>query len=61
MALLEWARRKNSAIVENDHDGEFHYEGRPLESLQGLDTEGRIVYVGTFSRTVFLYSCGSDL
>ena len=40
-------------IVENDHDGEFHYEGRPLESLQGLDTEGRIVYVGTFSRTVF--------
>ena len=53
LALLAWARRKNSVIVENDHDGEFHYEGRPLESLQGLDTEGRIVYVGTFSRTVF--------
>jgi GntR family transcriptional regulator/MocR family aminotransferase len=53
LALLEWARRKNSIIVENDHDGEFHYEGRPLESLQGLDTEGRIVYLGTFSRTVF--------
>lgn len=51
--LLEWARRKNAVIVEDDHDGEFHYEGRPLESLQGLDTEGRIVYVGTFSRTVF--------
>jgi GntR family transcriptional regulator/MocR family aminotransferase len=51
--LLKWARRKNSIIVENDHDGEFHYEGRPLESLQGLDTEGRIVYLGTFSRTVF--------
>ena len=53
LALLEWARRKNSVIVENDHDGEFHYEGRPLESLQGLDSEGRIVYIGTFSRTVF--------
>jgi len=53
LALLAWARRKNSVIVENDHDGEFHYEGRPLESLQGLDTEGRIVYIGTFSRTVF--------
>jgi GntR family transcriptional regulator/MocR family aminotransferase len=53
LALLDWARRKNSIIVENDHDGEFHYEGRPLESLQGLDTEGRIVYLGTFSRTVF--------
>lgn len=51
--LLEWASRKNAVIVEDDHDGEFHYEGRPLESLQGLDTEGRIVYVGTFSRTVF--------
>jgi len=53
LELLAWARRKNSVIVENDHDGEFHYEGRPLESLQGLDTEGRIVYIGTFSRTVF--------
>ena len=53
VALLAWASRKDSVIVENDHDGEFHYEGRPVESLQGLDTEGRIVYVGTFSRTVF--------
>ena len=53
LELLKWAGRKNSIIVENDHDGEFHYEGRPLESLQGLDTEGRIVYLGTFSRTVF--------
>jgi GntR family transcriptional regulator/MocR family aminotransferase len=53
VALLAWASRKDSVIVENDHDGEFHYEGRPLESMQGLDTEGRIVYVGTFSRTVF--------
>jgi GntR family transcriptional regulator/MocR family aminotransferase len=53
LELLDWARRKNSVIVEDDYDGEFHYEGRPLESLQGLDTEGRIVYLGTFSRTVF--------
>jgi GntR family transcriptional regulator/MocR family aminotransferase len=53
LALLEWARRRNSVIVENDYDGEFQYEGRPLESLQGLDTDGRTVYVGTFSRTVF--------
>jgi GntR family transcriptional regulator/MocR family aminotransferase len=52
-ALLEWARRKNAVVVEDDYDGEFHYEGRPLESLQGLDTEGRVVYLGTFSRTVF--------
>jgi GntR family transcriptional regulator/MocR family aminotransferase len=53
LALLEWANRTNAVIVEDDYDGEFHYRGQPLESLQGLDTDGRIVYVGTFSRTVF--------
>lgn len=53
LTLLEWARRRNAVIVEDDYDGEFHYDGRPLESLQGLDREGRIVYIGTFSRTVF--------
>ena len=53
LALLEWAKRENSVIVEDDYDGEFRYEGHPLESLQGLDAEGRIIYVGTFSRTVF--------
>ncbi|HEY4879902.1 MAG TPA: PLP-dependent aminotransferase family protein, partial [Candidatus Acidoferrales bacterium] len=53
LALLEWARHKNAAIVEDDYDGEFHYEGQPLESLQGLDGEGRVIYIGTFSRTVF--------
>jgi GntR family transcriptional regulator/MocR family aminotransferase len=53
LALLDWARRSNAIIVEDDYDGEFHYGGRPLESLQGLDGEGRTVYIGTFSRTVF--------
>jgi GntR family transcriptional regulator/MocR family aminotransferase len=53
IAVLEWARRQNSVIVEDDYDGEFRYEGQPLESLQGLDTEERTIYVGTFSRTVF--------
>jgi GntR family transcriptional regulator / MocR family aminotransferase len=53
LALLEWAKRKKAVIVEDDYDGEFRYEGQPLESLQGLDAEGRTIYVGTFSRTVF--------
>ncbi len=53
LALLDWAKRKNAVIVEDDYDGEFRYGGQPLESLQGLDAEGRIIYVGTFSRTVF--------
>ena len=51
--LLRWAGRGNAIIVEDDYDGEFRYEGHPLESLQGLDREGRVIYVGTFSRTVF--------
>jgi len=53
LALLEWAKRRNAVIVEDDYDGEFRYEGQPLESLQGLDHEGRVIYIGTFSRTVF--------
>jgi GntR family transcriptional regulator/MocR family aminotransferase len=52
-ALLDWARRRNAVIVEDDYDGEFRYEGQRLESLQGMDAEGRVVYVGTFSRTIF--------
>jgi len=52
-ALLEWARRANAAVIEDDYDGELHYDGQPVESMQGLDTEGRVVYVGTFSRTVY--------
>ncbi|HEX4038729.1 MAG TPA: PLP-dependent aminotransferase family protein [Acidobacteriaceae bacterium] len=53
LALLRWAGRRNAVILEDDYDGEFRYDGRPLESLQGLDREGRVVYLGTFSRTVF--------
>jgi GntR family transcriptional regulator/MocR family aminotransferase len=53
LALLEWATRKDAVIVEDDYDGEFRYEGQPLESLHGLDTGGRVIYIGTFSRTVF--------
>lgn len=53
LAVLEWARRSNAVVVEDDYDGEFRYEGQPLESMQGLDREGRVIYIGTFSRTVF--------
>ena len=53
LELLEWAKRTNAVVVEDDYDGEFHSEGQPLESLQGLDREGRVIYIGTFSRTVF--------
>jgi GntR family transcriptional regulator / MocR family aminotransferase len=52
-ALLRWAADSNAVLVEDDYDGEFRYGDKPLESLQGLDAEGRVIYVGTFSRTVF--------
>jgi GntR family transcriptional regulator / MocR family aminotransferase len=52
-ALLEWARRHNAVIVEDDYDSEFRYGGRPLDSLQGLDTTGRVIYLGTFSKVLF--------
>jgi GntR family transcriptional regulator / MocR family aminotransferase len=52
-ALLHWAERADALIVEDDYDGEFRYDGRRLESLQGLDRRGRVLYVGTFSRTIF--------
>ena len=53
MALLDWARRSDAVVIEDDYDGEFRYEGQSVESMQGLDTEGRVIYVGTFSRTMF--------
>jgi GntR family transcriptional regulator / MocR family aminotransferase len=53
IALLEWAKLQKAVVVEDDYDGEFRYEDQPLESLQGLDSAGRVIYIGTFSRTVF--------
>jgi GntR family transcriptional regulator/MocR family aminotransferase len=53
LALLAWARRANAVIVEDDYDGEFRYEGEPVEPLQSLDRDGRVLYIGTFSRTMF--------
>ena len=52
LALLAWARRQDAAIVEDDYDSEFRYSGRPIEPLQAMDTSGRVVYVGSFSKTM---------
>lgn len=52
MALLAWAERRRAAIVEDDYDSEFRFDGRPLESLQSLDRSGRVIYVGTFSKVL---------
>jgi GntR family transcriptional regulator / MocR family aminotransferase len=53
LALLEWARRSGSFIIEDDYNSEFRYAGRPLASLQGLDHDGRVLYIGSFSKTIF--------
>jgi GntR family transcriptional regulator / MocR family aminotransferase len=51
-ALLDWAARHDAVVVEDDYDSEFRFEDRPLEPLQSLDRDGRVVYVGTFSKTL---------
>ena len=52
-ALLDWAKRHDAFVIEDDYDSEFRYQGRPIESLQGLDREGRVIYLGTFAKTLF--------
>lgn len=53
LALLEWAGRAGAWVVEDDYDSEYRYAGRPLASLQGLDQMGRVIYIGSFSKTIF--------
>jgi GntR family transcriptional regulator/MocR family aminotransferase len=53
LALLEWAVRNGSLIIEDDYDSEFHGPGRAVESIQGLDRAGRVLYIGTFSTVLF--------
>ncbi|NMO55844.1 PLP-dependent aminotransferase family protein [Actinoplanes sp. TBRC 11911] len=50
--LLAWAAGRSAAIVEDDYDSEFRFSARPLEPLVSLDTHGRVLYVGTFSKSM---------
>ena len=52
-ALLEAARRTGAVVIEDDYDGEFRFDSRPLEALQTLDVSQQVVYVGTFSKSLF--------
>lgn len=51
--ILAWAARVNAVIIEDDYDSEFRWRGRPPEPLKALDSEERVVYVGSFSKTMF--------
>jgi len=53
LALLEWAQRVDGWIIEDDYDSEYRYSGKPIAALQGLDRDDRVVYVGSFSKTMF--------
>lgn len=52
LMLLEWASRRGAWIVEDDYDSEFRWGGRPIEPLKSLDTQKRVIYIGSFSRTM---------
>ena len=52
LLLLDWAERAGAFVIEDDYDSEYRYRGRPIASVQGLDPHGRVVYVGTFAKTM---------
>ncbi len=53
VALLNWAKQVGCWIIEDDYDGEFHFQHRPLASLQGLSESHQVIYMGSFSKTLF--------
>jgi GntR family transcriptional regulator/MocR family aminotransferase len=53
LALLRWARTSHAWVIEDDYDSEFRYGARPIPCLHGLDADGRVIYVGSFSKTLF--------
>ena len=52
LALLAWARKKNAVVIEDDYNSEFRLAGGPVEPLANLDHEGRVLYLGTFSKVL---------
>jgi GntR family transcriptional regulator/MocR family aminotransferase len=53
LELLDWARERQSWIIEDDYDSEYRYASRPIGALQGMDTDSRVIYTGTFSKVLF--------
>jgi GntR family transcriptional regulator/MocR family aminotransferase len=53
LQLLDWAQNTGSWIIEDDYDSEYRYESLPIASLQGLDVNSRVIYIGTFSKILF--------
>ncbi|MFB9947488.1 PLP-dependent aminotransferase family protein [Rhizobium puerariae] len=53
LALIEWAARYETWIIEDDYDSEFRYAGKPTACVQGLDPHERTIYIGTFTKSLF--------
>ena len=53
MALLGWAARAGAFVIEDDYDSEYRFEGPPVPSLQSLDNHSSVVFLGSFSKTMF--------
>ncbi len=53
LEVLSWAEATDTWIIEDDYDSEYRYVGRPLSALMSLDRIGRVIYVGSFSKTMF--------
>jgi GntR family transcriptional regulator / MocR family aminotransferase len=53
LQLVDWAQSSGAWIIEDDYDSEYRYESLPIASLQGLDANSRVIYVGTFSKVLF--------
>lgn len=52
-ALLDWTQQADAYVIEDDYDGDYRYEGRPIASLQGMDDGDRVIYVGSFNKLLF--------
>jgi GntR family transcriptional regulator / MocR family aminotransferase len=52
LALLKWAKQVDGYIIEDDYDSEFRYSGHPIPCLQGIEADSRVIYMGTFSKTL---------
>jgi GntR family transcriptional regulator/MocR family aminotransferase len=53
LELIEYAARQRAWVIEDDYDGEFRYDAHPLAAMQSLDRHGRVIYIGSFSKTLF--------
>jgi GntR family transcriptional regulator / MocR family aminotransferase len=53
LQLLNWAQSSGAWIIEDDYDSEYRYTSMPIASLQGLDSNSRVIYIGTFSKVLF--------